>query len=326
MTEASGAHEALRGARALVTGAAGFVGARLVRELLAVGAEPFALDAPGSADAPRLAGVRCPRMEADLSDPAAARDAISEVDPHFVFHLAGTIDMSPRADAPALVAANVTAAANVVAACEHAASLRLAVHTGTCAEYGDARERTGEDSPIGPTSLYGATKAAGTLAARAVAGERGVPLAVLRPYNLYGEHEAPARLVPHVALSLLAGREVPLTGGEQRKDYLYVGDLAGAYLAAARAAKAAAGGVFNVAAGTAVSVRGLVEALADALGADRSLLRFGAVPYRDNEMWSQEADVSRAAEVLGWRAATTLEEGLARTAAWYRENRDLYGR
>lgn len=318
--------QALGGTRAVVAGAAGFVGSRLVRELLDAGAEPVALDRPGTAEAWRLAGVRCPRVEADLADAGAAREAIAASDPHFVFNLAGAIDMTRGADAGALVTANVTSAANVAAACEGLASLRLVVHTGSCAEYGDLRETSSEDSPIAPTSTYGATKAAGTMVARAVAAERGVPLAVLRPYNLFGEAEAPGRLVPHVALSLLAGRDVPLTGGEQEKDYLYVGDLADAYLVAAVRADRAAGEAFNIASGASVTVRELVEALARELGADASLLRFGEVPYRENEMWRQSADVTRAAFALGWRPERALTRGLALTAAWYRENRDAYER
>lgn len=320
--------EALSGAGALVTGATGFVGSRLVRELLDAGAQVTALTPPGGADTPRLDDVagRVTWQEADFTDASAVREVVAEVEPAFVFNLAGAIDMSPSADAARLSEANVTSAASVVAACEGIRDLRLCVHTGTCAEYGDLREASDESSPIAPTTAYGATKAAATIVCRTIAEERGVPLAVLRPYNLYGEHEAPARLVPHVALSLLAGREVRLTAGEQEKDYLYVGDLARAYLAAAARPEAAAGEVFNVASGVTVRVRELVETLADSLRADGSLLRFGAVPYRPNEMWRQVASVDKAARVLGWRAERTLSEGLSLTAAWYRENRGLYER
>ncbi|TLM76679.1 MAG: NAD-dependent epimerase/dehydratase family protein, partial [Actinobacteria bacterium] len=283
---------------------------------------------PAGADTPRLDDVadRVSWAAADFTDAAAVASALAAAAPALVFHLAGAIALSPAADAAALAQANVTATAAVVAGCAGLPDLRLCVHTGTCAEYGDLREDSDEGSPVAPTTAYGATKAAATVIARTIAGERGVPLAVLRPYNLYGEWEAPARLVPHVALSLLEGRKVPLTGGEQAKDYLYVGDLARAYLAAAASADAATGGVFNVASGECVTVREVVEALCDALGADRALLRFGEVPYRENEMWRQSASVARIRTTLRWEPAQTLASGMAVTAAWYRDNRGLYGR
>lgn len=313
-------------ASAVVTGA-GFIGSRLVRELLARGAAVTVLTLSPDADRTRLgeAAEDVRWVEVDLVDGEAVREALVGVDPAFVFHLAGVIDMSPAADPRRLVDGNVTASANVVAACAGLDSLRLAVSTGTCAEYGDLREPATEDSPVAPNNLYGVTKAAGVLVARQIAEERGVPLAVLRPYNLYGEHEAPARLLPHVVLSLLAGREVPLTEGEQTKDYLYVGDLAQAFLAAGASAEAAAGQVFNIGSGESVTLREFVTSVARALGADESLLRFGAVPYRENEMWRQGTSTAKAEALLGWRPSQSLAEGLAITVGWYRENRGLYG-
>lgn len=320
------ARSALAGSSVVVTGATGFVGSRLVRELLAAGAQVTALSRSPEPEPWRLAGVGGDLSWArvDFAHPASLRSALEHAQPHYVFHLAALIDMGPEADVTLLDAANVTAAVDLVEACAELEELRLFVQTGSCAEYGDVREPASEDTPLNPNTPYGTSKARATEATLATAEKFGLPLAVLRPYNLYGEFEARTRLTPHVALSLLAGRTVSLTAGEQVKDYHYVGDLAEAYLAAAANASAADGRIFNVGSGEGVTLRAFIETIADALGADRELLAFGAQPYRENEMWHQTARIDRARELLGWEPTHRLAEGVAKTAAWYEENRALY--
>lgn len=320
------ARAAVAGASVVVTGATGFVGSRLVRELLAAGARVTALSRSLEPEPWRLAGVAGDLSWARVQyvSPSSLRAALEHAQPRYVFHLAALIDMGPDADAAALDAVNVTAAVDLVEACAELSDLRLFVQTGSCAEYGDIREPATEDTPLHPNTPYGASKARATEATLATAEKFGLPLTVLRPYNLYGEYEAKTRLTPHVALSLLAGRTVSLTAAEQVKDYHYVGDLAEAYLAAAANAPSAEGRVFNIGSGRGVTLRAFIETIADSLGADRELLAFGAQPYRENEMWHQTARIDSARELLGWEPTHRLEQGVAVTAAWYKENRALY--
>lgn len=147
---------------------------------------------------------------------------------------------------------------------------RHIVVAGTSAEYAPADRPRAEGDAVGPLSPYGAAKARlhDELQLR---GEIG--LAWARIFSLTGPGERPSRLFPSVTAALLRGDSVPLTDGEQVRDYLEVGDVASALTALSFVA---ATGTFNVCSGEGISVRELLTALATALEADPALLAFGA--------------------------------------------------
>jgi nucleoside-diphosphate-sugar epimerase len=141
---------------------------------------------------------------------------------------------------------------------------------------------------------------------------------------MYGEHEKPERIVPYAILSLLRGERLELTEGEQAKDYTYLGDVVEAFLLAAERYREAAGATVNIGSGATITMRQLVEEIMRHFPGSEGLVAFGAKPYRPDEMWFQGTRVDRAREVLGWRAATSLADGIARTVAWYRANAHRY--
>jgi nucleoside-diphosphate-sugar epimerase len=133
---------------------------------------------------------------------------------------------------------------------------------------------------------------------------------------MYGPMEPPGRLVPSVVRHALAGRAIDLTPGDQLRDFVFVDDAVEAFVAAATT-DAAVGGTFNVCTGTPVTVRDVVHRVLQCTGS-RSEARFGALSYRPTELAVLSGDPTRAAQVLGWRARVSLEDGLARTVEWFR--------
>jgi len=116
-----------------------------------------------------------------------------------------------------------------------------------------------------------------------------------------------------VARALVARRPIDLTPGGQARDFVYVEDVVDALVAAGEAP--VDGAVLNVGSGRETTVRQACLLLAEAAGADPSLLRFGELPYRPGERFAWRADPGAAAQTIGWRARTPLEDGLARTVA-----------
>lgn len=313
--------------RALITGATGFVGARLARELLGRGDTVAALARPsGTGDAWRVVGLgdAIEWIEADLARPESVGRALDWAKPEVVFHLATHYAVDNRVDLAAMIDSNVKAGAVVTAACAGLDSLKLLVNTGTCAEYGDFRGPADETTPLAPNNVYASTKAAQTIVVMQLARDLGVPATTLRLYNMYGEYEKPSRLVPDVTLKLLRGERVELTACEQEKDYAYVGDIARAFIAAADAGQACAGEIVNIGSGVTVPIRTVVDEIATHFPGSAELLAFGAREYRPDEMWFQGTSIEKAKRLLGWEPARTLAEGIARTVAWYRENAALY--
>jgi nucleoside-diphosphate-sugar epimerase len=197
-------------------------------------------------------------------------------------------------------AVHVAAAAAAVRA--SGASRVIYLSSGEC--YGEAPLPWREDGPALGTTAYARAKLEGEAAVAALA-----PAAVLRLGVVYGPGQQPGMLLPAIAAALRAGRHVALTSGEQTRDFVAVEDVAAAVLAAL----AAPPGLVNVGSGREVAVRDVCEQLGRLLGGTH-LLGFGELVRRSDDPVRYVLAVERAAAVLGWRATTSLAEGLARLA------------
>lgn len=306
--------------RALVTGAAGFVGANLVRRLLADGHDVHVLVRPGS-DRWRLAGIAADVAvdEADLRDAEAVAAAFARAGPETVFHLGTRGAYSWQADAAEILETNVLGTANVLEACA-GREIGALVNTGSSSEYGFKDHAAVESERLEPTSVYGVAKAAATLLCTAVARERALPVTTLRLYSVYGPWEEPGRFVPALAEAALRGTLPTLASPSVARDFVWVGDVVDAYLLAASAP--GAGEVYNVGSGRQTTLAEAVDAARRVLGVTGEPT-WGSMADRswDTDVWL--ADVSKIGRGLGWRAAVGFDDGLARTAAWLQHDPDV---
>lgn len=309
------------GRRALVTGAAGFLGAHVARALAAAGAQVSALVRPDTDVwrlAPMLDEIDLVRSDVRALSDAALSGRLGRHD--VVYHLAAAGVDQRQQDPAAIVETNV---GGTMAALEHASRVGAErfVYCGSCFEYGEATAAR-EDRLPDPRNEYAASKSAGWLLAHAHGRRTGLDVVTLRPFTVYGPLEASQRLVPFVIARAVAGERIELTGGRQTRDWVYADDAAAAFVRAG-VAEGIGGGTFNVCTGVETSVRALVEIVVELTGGTATP-DFGARPYREPELWSLSGDPTAATDRLGWTAATPLREGLARTvAAFQNSNRAL---
>jgi nucleoside-diphosphate-sugar epimerase len=294
----------------LVTGASGFVGAAVTHHALARDLRVTAL-VGRSSSLQRLAGVlgEIDVLRCDVADPDAVVAAVARVRPDICIHLAAAGAVVREDDLDILWAVNALAPAYVARALAAHGGARL-VTAGSSSEYGTVDGAMDEARPCVPDDPYGVAKLAGAQLARVAARGTDLQTAHLRLFSVYGPGEDRRRLVPSVVASLLAGRPLELTPGEQVRDFVHVEDVADALLRAALA-PGIDGVTLNVGTGVQTSVRELASLTAELTGADPALLRFGARPYRDGERFAWRAATARTERTLGWRAATPLREGLS---------------
>jgi nucleoside-diphosphate-sugar epimerase len=300
-----------RSPHVLVTGASGFVGAAVVRHALARDLRVTALVGPRSRVArlePFLGDIDLVR--ADITDAGALAATASAARPDACIHLAAAGAVVREDDLDLLLAANAAAPAVLARALAGVGCRRL-VTAGSSSEYGPVEGPMDEALACAPDDPYGVTKLAGGLLAHVVGRSLGLETVHLRLFSVYGPGEDPRRLVMSVVRSLLAGRRMELTPGGQVRDFVYVDDVAEAVVAAAL--RPGVGGVTaNVGTGVQTSVRELCL-IAASIAGGQELLRFGARPYREGERFHWRAATEHAERALGWRARTSLEDGLRRT-------------
>jgi UDP-glucose 4-epimerase len=298
-------------ARVVVTGGAGFIGSHLVDALVTRGDQVSVIDHmrkghAGNLESALAAGTRL--FKADVCDVTAMLTAFRSARPEVVFHLAAQIDVRRSVTDPSLDAhVNIGGTAAVLEAARDAGVGRV-VLASTAGVYGDPpRLPTAEDSPIRPLSPYGAGKAAAETYMELFSRLHGISTLSLRMANVYGPRQNPhgeAGVIAIFAGAAAEGRPVTLFGdGVQTRDFVYVGDVVAAFVAAGGADVR---GALNVSTGTETA---LID-LARELGVEA---RPG--PGRLGEIRRSCLDPSAAAHALGWRASMPLREGLAETVA-----------
>ncbi|MGE5558998.1 MAG: NAD-dependent epimerase/dehydratase family protein [Bacillota bacterium] len=311
-----------RNKKVLVTGASGFIGSNLVHRLVGEQASTAVL-VRRSSDLWRLEEI-LPELDlcyADLEDASAVHNALNDVRPEMVFHCGAYGVDSRQQDYATAVRVNVIGAINLFNAAAEAGCYKI-VNTGTCMEYGDKKELITEDCEARPLEIYGITKLWATMIAHRIAAEKSIKLITLRPFGVFGGREGSHKFFPHLILSILDGREVRLTSCEQYRDYCFIDNIIDGFLLAARD-QTLDNEIFNIAGGKAYKLKYYVNLVYKIMKAEGEP-QYGAVPYRNNEMWKQQPDVAKIRNTLHWEAKISLEEGLERTIAWYRENRGKY--
>lgn len=291
----------------LVTGSTGYIGNHVVRKLAAAGQHVHAVSRTSHDEhEPRVTWHRL-----DLHDRAAVNSLLRRVQPDKALHLAW--DVAPGEFWSAAENLDWVASSLMLLRTLADAGCQRVVLAGSCAEYDWDVQPCEESSPLRPSTLYGAAKAAVSTTALAAAPELGMQVAVGRIFFLFGPGEPTDKLVAYVIRSLLSGRRAACSDGRQMRDYLYVEDVADAL---AKLLDSSLAGAVNIGSGRPTAVAELLGMVGDVVG------RPDLVGLGDQAGGAEPplvvADVTRLQAELGWEPLVGLREGIARTVNWWR--------
>jgi len=296
----------------LVTGASGFLGRQVVRALVRQGFDAVSVFRTTGFDEDRR------HFRLDLRDTAALQKLFRQFRFSAVIHLAASGVSAEAENFEDMVAINTLASA-ALARTALASGIERFLYVGSGFEYRPQAHAMDESTPLGAPNLYGASKAAGWMLLDTLHRVEGLPLVTVRPFSIYGPGENPAKLVPYTILQALHGEPIRLTLGSQVRDYVFVEDVVEA-LRLGLMAPSAVGQVYNIGAAPheARSVRQLIEEIVSLMGAPQRLCWFDRASRGRRDPPYLVSDPTKAHFELGWRPHVTLEEGLARTIAWYK--------
>jgi dTDP-glucose 4,6-dehydratase len=303
--------------RVLVVGGAGFIGSHFVKRLVARGDDAVVLDKlTYSGNRANLEGFDCEFVQGDIGDPEAIAEAGAGCDAIVNFAAETHVDRS-IIGATEFIETDVLGT-YVLLQFARETGVRL-VQVSTDEVYGDVPpgQSSAEGDLLHPSSPYSASKAGGDLQVLAAARTYGVDASITRGSNTYGPHQYPEKLIPLFVTNALDGHPLPLYGdGRQVRDWLHAEDHCAGIDRVLREGKT--GEIYNVGAGDERENREITEMILELTGADPGLVRHVEDRLGHDRRYSLDTTKLRS---LGWKPERTLDDGLAETVAWYRENR-----
>jgi UDP-glucuronate 4-epimerase len=309
----------------VVTGGAGFIGSHLCEALLRRGDRVLAIDnlndfydpATKRRNLAALSGLPGFRfVEADVRDRPRMASEVARVRPDAIVHLAAMAGVRPSIEDPALYAdVNVMGTVSVLDAAVAAGVGKFSFASSSSVYGNNEKVPFSEDDPVDePISPYAATKRAGELIACTYSKLHGISTTCLRFFTVYGPRQRPEMAIHKFARLILAGKPVPVFGdGTMRRDFTYVDDVVDGVLKSLD--RAPAYRIYNLGESRTITLLELIDALENALGRKARIERR---PPQPGDVAVTYADLSRARAEIGYAPRFPIEDGLARFAAWIR--------
>lgn len=305
--------------RIFITGAAGFIGSELVRELSKKDYEVHALERHRAENAPDGSPLT---HYADITDYQAIRSLVKDIQPDYVIHTAATSAVSYSYDDYMKVSdAGYLATINLAEACHREVPrLKQFIFSGTSEEYGttltDKNQMLKEDSELNPNSPYAVAKVASDFYLRYMHKAYGFPFTLFRAYNTYGRKNNTHFFIERTISQMLGSKKVYLGDPTSVRDWLYVDDHVNGFVSAIGNDKAL-GQVIQLCTGKGYTTEETASLIARIAGFDGEII-WNSGQKRPLDAHIIIGDNTKALKLLGWKPKYTLEEGLRRTISYYK--------
>lgn len=313
----------ISGKKVLVSGGTGFVGVNLISAFLSNGIKPIILDY-----IPKNTEINKKFLPFDIDDLELINENITNreeiinkvkaVKPDYVVHLAAMTNLTKDfIHAHQSVKVNIIGTLNLLEAIQKQ-KIKSFVFLSSSDVYGDVQPPFCENQQIFPASPYSVSKASAEMYALMFNRVYDMPITILRSFNVFGKYQKANRVIPFIIANLLKNEDVNLSSGEQKREFNYVDNLVDAILLSL-ITQESNGKIINIGSGESITIKEVALIIGKKLSKEH-LLKFGAIPYRKNEIWDMFCDNKQAKKILNWKPRISFEEGLNLTIKWFQEN------
>ena len=297
----------LKDKRVLVTGGCGYVGNLLVSKLKEYNAKVFVFDI-------NLPSEQCKDVsyyDVNLLNVGLLNTLIKQIKPQIIYHLAASLDRSRDYDnVDKILEINLRGTNNLLRSLEEIDYTSF-IFTSTSEVYGtQTKIPFKEDMILHPTSPYSLSKAAAELSIQTFSNIYHKSYTILRLFNIYGPSLPESFFVPQLIKALKGNKNFDMTMGEQKRDFVWIDDIVDALILVVLNTNAN-NQIFNICSGASISLRELVLAIKKLIPS-KAKINFGAIPYRENEIWNMVGSNIKIKEILSFDNTTVLSESLKR--------------
>lgn len=292
----------LKDKRILVTGGKGYLGSFLVEALEKEGANVFILTTKKT--------LKDNEYCVDISDAEKVREVFQIIQPEIVYHLAANIDRNRDfSNYNKMAKINVEGTFNILEVLKDIEYSNF-IFTSSSEVYGNNESPFHEELNLMPASPYSLTKVQGEALIKTFSTVYNKNYTIMRLFNFFGKNMSEDFFIPQMIGTLKRNEDFKMTKGEQKRDFMFIDDVIQALLLAGKN-KSAYRDTFNVCSGTGTFLKNIAHAVTTKIESKGTVL-FGAIPYRNNEIWEMIGDNGKIKKKLGFTLITDLEQGIER--------------
>lgn len=306
-----------------ITGATGFIGSNLARELVRQN-KRVAIVVRNKKLNWRLWDIadKLDIYECDIAD-IKLHKIVNKIRPEYIFHLARYGNLPQEDEINKMVDINLKGTINLIDAVKRN-PFKLFINAGSGDEYGIKASAMRETDLLEPVTNDGVVKSAITLYCQKEAIRNNLPIINFRLFTPYGYFEWKNRLIPYVTLNALKDQPIQVSSPAYVRDFIFIEDVIDFYMYAT-GMKLSPGEIYNIGGGKQYSVGEIVRLILD-ITESKSKVHWGAIKrqarYIEPSKW--QADISKAKKNLNWKPKNDIELGLQKTIRWFKVNKNLY--
>lgn len=308
----------------LVTGATGFIGTNLVRELVEDESNSIFIVLRNASDTWRINDVlkKVKVIYCDLNNYVDIKKIVEEIKPNIIYHCVNYGGFPNEKDFNLIINTNIVSTINLINSCLDQ-DFDAFINLSSSSEYGFKDKPMNEEDKLEPINDYGISKVTSTIYANNFGKIHKKPIVTVRLFSPFGYYESKERLFPSLLLNILEGVPPKLANPNSARDFIFIEDVVQFLLELSEKAKRHCGEIFNLANGKQYTVKEVAD-LAIKLSGKNLNAEYGSVEGRkyDTPIWV--ADMNKTFKNFKWKPKYSLEEGLKKTINWFKLNRELY--